>query len=332
MKAAAAIVLFILLFVLLFSIGNNTLEKDELFPRWLKNDSYRTDQTSGIAFVNLNDEKFFLLADDTGEIHKLKIVDDTVFNFTKYQFTAGAEAFIKTLPKADFEEIIFDKHTGKVYLSIEGNGANYKEHAGIYEVIFKNDNISSGVIEELNKLNITPAAQFEKYLAPNIGYEGAAVDENYFYFGLEGFRSGNFFADSTILFIVDKKTLKILKEISTKEFEIHTICALVTKGNNLLWGVDRNKQEIFFASLDNYLNLKVIKKYNLIPSIPGYENISYIAAIEAAAFDDENNLYLVDDPWKSFYIPGEEIQKKLDSQTIENFKSFIPIIYKYNLN
>jgi hypothetical protein len=45
--------------------------------------------------------------------------------------------------------------------------------------------------------------------------------------------------------------------------------------------------------------------------------------------DDDDNIYIVDDPWKEVFVPEEEILDQLDNETINNFKEFIPIIFKY---
>ena len=54
----------------------------ENYPRWLLNDQYHTNQTSGITFLSESDDGTmkFLLADDIGKIHRFFIKDDTVFS------------------------------------------------------------------------------------------------------------------------------------------------------------------------------------------------------------------------------------------------------------
>ena len=77
-----------------------------------------------------------------------------------------------------------------------------------------------------------------------------------------------------------------------------------------------------------------MSKYELtdIPvNIPGYPDYDYVAALESITMDNERNVYFVDDPWKTFYVPQENILKKLNIATINNFKKFIPIIYKFKL-
>jgi hypothetical protein len=47
--------------------------------------------------------------------------------------------------------------------------------------------------------------------------------------------------------------------------------------------------------------------------------------------DSQNNIFLVDDPWKTFFIPSTEILNQLDSLTVNHFRNFVPVIYKYLL-
>jgi len=39
----------------------------------------------------------------------------------------------------------------------------------------------------------------------------------------------------------------------------------------------------------------------------------------------------VDDPWREYFIPSEDVLVKLDSQTISNFNYYIPVIFRYKL-
>lgn len=336
---------FFFLFVLIFySCNENNLENisfefsvSENYPTWLKDSVTNSDQTSGITFIGRNgkNEKVFLLCDDIGDLYRFSISKENIFSLQKLVFSEEVNNYLSKFPKFDFEEIVFDKFTNKVYLSIEGNSErnknNYKDFVGIYELIFNNNSPFSDTIKSIKKLNIKPNDLFLKYTNNNFGYEGLAVDENYFYLGLEGFAENNFFADSTIIFIVNKNDLNIIKEISTKEFGIHTICGLYSKENRKLYGVDRNNRKLFYIEFEKDLTVKNYFLKNIPISIPGYPDIDYTAAIESICFDDKNNIYLIDDPWKRFYIPQGETSEKLDSLTMNNFKKYIPIIYKLNL-
>lgn len=335
---------FLLFFIFILFSCNNSVQKEyfieftiaEGFPTWLKDSFSRTDQTSGITFIgNIeNGEKIFLVCDDIGDIFRISISKENIISLNKIVFSDEVNNYLKKYPKLDFEEIVFDKKRNEVYLSIEGNSErgknNFKEFNNIYKLIFKNNSPFSDTIVSFNKIDIQPRETFEKYLNENFGYEGMAVDDNYLYLALEGFAENNNFADSTIIFVVDKNNFNIIKEISTKEFGIHTICGLYAEDNRKLWGVDRNNRKIFYIEFNNDFTVNKLLLKEIPISIPVYPNLDYVAAIESICIDDEKNLYLVDDPWKRFYVPQGETTVKLDSITLNNFKEYIPIIYKFN--
>ncbi len=310
------------------------LKKDNSYPRWLSSGSFNADQTSGITFLKETSEgnKYFLLADDTGSILRFIISRDTVFTLKPLHFSERFQAYIDTFPKADFEEIVYDKKNNQVFLSIEGNGPHPERFAGIYKLKFKNNNVFSDTLEDIQRLDFTPGKEFEKYLANNIGYEGLALDDNYFYLGLEGFTNGKIFADSTILFIADKNTRKIIKQISTRSLGIHTICGLYSDKNYSVYGVDRNNKTFFHLSFDNNLNIIDTALVKIKTNIPGYSSFDYVASIESITMDPERNVYMIDDPWKTFFIPSDEILNQLDSLTVNRFRNFVPVIFKYSLS
>ncbi len=309
------------------------IKKDPAYPRWLKNGNYNTEQTSGACFLGLDKDgnKNFLLADDIGKIHHFKIKDDTLFSFSPVFFGENAKAFLDTFPKRDFEEIVYDKYTNSIYLSIEGNNPDFQKYVGIYKLLFKNNNVYADTILGIEKLHFKPEELFLKYTANNIGYEGLAVNKDYFYLGLEGFSESGVFADSTFLFIADKKNLQIIKQISTKQLGIHTVCGLYSDKDKSVFGVDRNNKKFFHLSFDNSLKIKNYGLTDIPINIPGYPEYDYVAALESVAMDKDRNIYFVDDPWKTFYVPPPEVKEKLDSTTVNNFKKFIPIIFKFNL-
>ncbi len=331
----------ILIFVFLFiSIGCDspiekkdfTIKEDGHYPRWLQSATTHSDQTSGITFIKSisKTKKLFLIADDIGKIYHLTIEDDTIFTLKNVNFSEQVKAYLDTFPKADFEEIVFDKFTNDVYLSIEGNAPDPKKFVGIYKLNFENDDPASSNLISMDKLNFSPPELFTKYIAANIGYEGVAVNENNIYLGLEGFSEQNIFADSTLLFVIDKKSLEIKKTISTKKFGIGTICGLYSNKNGSVYGIDRNSKKLFHLEFDNGLNVINSFTINLKSNIPGYPQYDYVASLESITSDDENNFYSVDDPWKTFFIPSQNILDNLDQKTINNFKEFIPVIYKYS--
>jgi hypothetical protein len=330
--------LFLILIVTSFTLLLNaqseklSLVPDENYPLWLTTNQSRTDQTSGIAFIksegNLN---YFLLADDIGSIHLLTIKDDAIYNIEKVKFTEETDDFFPTFPKMDFEEITYDKNTGEVYLSVEGNGENFNDYVGIYKLIFEKNNVLTKNAISIARIFYRPKDLFYKYTSWNIGYEGFALDNNYFYLGLEGFQNNHQFSDSTIIFIANKSDMKIIKEVSTKSLGIHTICGLFSDKDYSLWGIDRNSRKIFHISFNQDFSIKDFIKFDCSTIIPGYTDLNYLPSYESITIDNKNNIYLVDDPWREMFVPAESVLEKLDEKTINNFKEFIPTIFKYKI-
>lgn len=310
------------------------LVSDVNYPRWMKNNEVRSNQTSGIAFLGRDEtgKSVFLIADDIGDIYRFTIENDTIFNFTLINFSSNANSFLNTLPKKDFEEITFDPYLGLIYISIEGNGEDFKEHAGIYRLHINSTPMKFDTVRSFEKIEFQSRKQLYANVRPNIAFEGFAVDENYFYLGLEGILVDTTeFGNGTFIYIYEKKNKNLSKIISTKELGIQTVCGLFSNVNNSIWGVDRNKRKIFRITFDDTLEVKSHKIFNFIPVIPGYSKLNYVASIESITMDDKNNLYVVDDPWKEYYIPPRDVLFQVDKDTENNFKSFIPIIYRYNL-
>lgn len=319
---------------LTFNINSFSLKliPAENYPRWLKNDDYFTSQTSGITFINESEDGIqqFLLADDIGKILRLFISDDTVFNFSEINFSAQVMEYLSEFPKQDFEEIFFDRFTNSVYISIEGNEENHLAFHGIYQLFFKNDDISQDTIIGLEKLNIHPKKKFAESLRWNVGYEGLTADQNYFYLGLENIQTvEGQFTDSTVIRIVDKSTLEIIKQISTKELGIATICGLYSDVDYSLWGIDRNHKKVFKLNFDEYFNIVEINFFEIKTVIPGYNNFEYVGSLESITFGSDNTIFLVDDPWHTYFIPADEILNQLDNSTINNFENFIPVIFNF---
>lgn len=304
------------------------------YPRWLKNDVYHTNQTSGMSFLREKDDGAmeFLLADDIGKIHRLCIQDDTLFNFSEIKFSDEVKHYLSDFPKLDFEEIFYDRFTEQVYLTIEGNGENYLSHHGIYRLKFKDDNIFQDSVVALEKLVFKPDEMFYDNLLPNIGYEGFTADENYFYLGLENeqISEGNF-SGQTLIRIADKNLLTIVKEISTENIDISSICGLYSDENFSLWGIDRNHRKVFKLLLDEYFNIVDLIYFDIKTVVPKYNHFEYVGSLESITIVSEKFLFLVDDPWHTFFIPPNEILNQLDVNTINNFKNFIPVIHKFVL-
>jgi len=316
------------------STGINLTPADN-YPRWLKNDDYHTSQTSGITRIKESDDgtQQFLLADDIGKIHRFFINEDTVFSFSEIKFGTEATDYLADFPKLDFEEIFFDKYTGNVYLSIEGNEENHLAFHGIYRLKFFDDDICEDSVIALEKLDFEPKETFFENLRWNIGYEGFTADENFFYLGLENVQTPDGeFTDSTVIRIADKATFKIVKEISTSVLGIATICGLYSDENYSLWGIDRNQRKVFKLKFDEYFNISEISFIEIKTVVPGYNNFEYVGSLESITMGSGNSLFLVDDPWHTYFIPTDEILNQLDNSTINNFNNFIPVIYKFDID
>jgi hypothetical protein len=305
------------------------------YPRWLKNDVYHTNQTSGMTFLRQKDDGTleFLLADDIGKIHRLLIQDDTLFSFSEIKFNSEVLGYLAGFPKLDFEEIFYDRFTGEVYLTIEGNGEDHLSYHGIYKLNFKDDDVFQDSVIKLNTLDFTPKEIYYGKLLPNIGYEGFTADENYFYLGLENeqMNEGSF-SEQTILRVADKNSLEIVKEISTDSIGISTICGLYSDENFSLWGIDRNHRKVFKLLFDEYFNIVDLDVYNIKTVVPKYNQFEYVGSLESITVVFEKFLFLVDDPWHKFFIPPDEILNQLDTSTINNFNNFIPIIHKFDID
>ena len=309
------------------------LNPAEFYPRWLVDNDYKTSQTSGITLLaERDDEKEFLLADDIGKIHRLIIRQDTLFSFSEIRLSDEVNELLAEYPKLDFEEIFFDRHTGSVFLTIEGNGEEHLNHHSIYKLRFLDDDISRDTILAMEKVQFTPEDKFYDKLMPNVGYEGFTADENYFYLGLENDQTteGDF-SDHTVIRIADKKSLTIVKEISTDTLNIATVCGLYSDTNYSLWGIDRNHRKVFKLLLDEYFNVVDLDLFEIKTVVPGNDSLEYVGSLESITITSEKFLFLVDDPWHTFFVPPNEILKNLDELTVNNFKNFIPIIYKFEV-
>ncbi|GAB4291426.1 MAG: hypothetical protein Kow0098_10660 [Ignavibacteriaceae bacterium] len=312
-----------------YNLDNLTLVNDPRYPRWLATDTLQTNQTSGISFLHTdkNGIKYFLLADDIGALHLLSIKNDTIFSVRNIKLSDEFKSYLKNFPKADFEAIEFDKAGNSFLLSIEGNEPAPEESTVILELKF-NDQLYPDSLISFKELKIQPGQDFKKYIAANTCFEGIAADSRYIYLGLEGFVTDRLFADSTLLFIVDKNSLEIKRTISTKSLNIGTITGLVSDEDLSLWGIDRNSKNIFRLRLNSDLNIIEKKLFKVETHIPNYDSFDYVASLEAITLDNEKNIYLVDDPWWRFFIPDEEILKNLDSITVSRFRKYTPVIYR----
>lgn len=322
---------------LIFCDGDSTkfrIFPSENYPRWLMNEAYHTSQTSGITFLNESDDHIlqFLLADDIGKIHRFFIKEDTLFSFSEIKFNKEVTDYFADFPKLDFEEIFFDKFSGNIYLTTEGNGENYLRYHGIYMLRFKDNNVFQDSIIGFQKLVFQPQEIFNKDLKKNIGYEGFTADENYFYLGLENVQTaeGNF-SGNTVIRIADKNSLEIIKEISTRNIGITSICGLYSDENFSLWGIDRNSRKVFKLIFDEYFNIAEINYFEIKTVIPRYNKFEYVGSLESITIASDKFLFMSDDPWQTYFIPPDEILNQVDRTTANNFNNFIPVIYKFEI-
>lgn len=332
------IILVVLSAIVNFSCQQNSsvlkISSSENYPRWLINGKYRTDQTSGITFLSGSGDSImqFLLADDIGKIHRLIIKDDTLFSFSEIKFSSEVEQYLSFFPKRDFEEIFFDKYSGNVYLTIEGNGEQHLLYHGVFKLKFKDNNFFQDSVIKLEKIAFKPQKLFNDKLNMNIGYEGFTADENYYYLGLENVQTTDGkFSGQTVIRIAEKKSLKIIKEISTDSLGIASICGLYSDENFSLWGIDRNQRKVFKLVFDEYFNVLDINIFEIKSVIPRYKNFEYIGSLESITIAADKFLFMVDDPWHTYFIPQDEILNQVDTTTVQNFKNFIPVIYKFDI-
>lgn len=324
---------FSILLVLLFlTIPINRLTLLDDFPIWLKDNSKRTDQSSGITFIGeKNNQNYFLICDDIGKIHHIRLKHNSI-KINTVGLSDKVEDFLRMFEKKDFEEIVYDKWKNEVYLSIEGNGSDFLNEAGIYKLRFKNNDVFEDEIVDIEKISFSQWNVLSKYLSQNIGFEGIGISENRIFLGLEGFQYGDLFLDSTLIYIIDKNSKHLIKEISTKKLNIHTICGLYAINDYHLLGIDRNKQNFFEIKFDKNYNIESIYIEKLNLPVPGKRDLKYVAAIESITLDQNNFVYVIDDPWKKFYVPPINILQQLKKEDQKNFKEFIPLLFKYKLN
>ncbi len=336
---SAILLLIISSAILIFPSGQDSsgvkIYPAENYPRWLMNNVYHTNQTSGMTFLREKDDGTmeFLLADDIGKIHRLFIQDDTLFSFSEIKFSDEVMEYLADFPKPDFEEICYDRYTGEVFLTIEGNGDDNLLYHGIYKLKFKDNDIYQDSVVKLDKLVFTPQEMFYSNLSPNIGYEGFASDENYFYFGLETIPTPeDVFSSHTVIRIADKNSRTIVKEISTENINILSVCGLYSDKNFSIWGIDRNHRKVFKLLFDEYFNIVDLIFFDVKTVVPKYNHLGYVGSLESITIVSEKFLFLVDDPWHKFFIPLNEILDKLDEKTVNNFKNFIPVIHKFDID
>lgn len=333
LKTLNVVILFLTIVALIFELSRCGPASGLVpgFPAWLVDGEKYPQQTSGITFIK-NDElgqPIFIICDDKQALHFLKVVDN---EFTLTDITIDSSV-TDTLPpkiRLDIEDVAYDKYTNKVYISVEPDH-RYRRQFGIYELVFKGDDLFSGEVTGVKRLVITPDSLFRQYIEDNTGYEGLAVDSNYLYLGLEGIKRGETSFAGSLIRVVDKNTLKIVSTMLLDSLGINTITGLAMADDGTLWGTDRNRLNFFNLKFDNKFTVTNIRVFNIINYIPGYHQFRYAAAIEAISLDKSGFVYLIDDPFTKEYVPVENILRKMDKKTEKRFRDLVPIIYKYKI-
>lgn len=302
------------------------------YPAWLVDGDYFPQQTSGMAYIGSGNggEQIFITCDDKEAIHLLTISDGT-FKLEQVKIDSSVTDSLPPKIKYDFEDIAWDRHTGKVYISVEPY-SKYRPVFGIYELQFKNNDIFSLEVTGMKKLEITPDSLFRKHVKDNVGYEGLAVDENYLYLGLEGVPRSEKEFDGGLIRVVDKHTLKIVATLILDSLGINTVTGLAMGSDGSLWGTDRNRLAFFNLKIDNKFQVTNVRVFPVNNYIPGYHSFRYAAAVEAISLDGNGNVFLIDDPFTKEFVPVDNILRKLDSATAQRFRDLVPVIYGYKLD
>lgn len=302
------------------------------YPAWLVDGDYFPQQTSGMAYIGAGNggEQIFITCDDKEAIHLLTISDGK-FKLEQVKIDSSVTDSLPPKIKYDFEDIAWDRHTGKVYISVEPY-SKYRPMFGIYELQFRNNDIFSLEVTGMKKLEITPDSLFRKHVKDNVGYEGLAVDENYLYLGLEGVPRSEKEFDGGLIRVVDRHTLKIVATLILDSLGINTVTGLAMGSDGTLWGTDRNRLAFFNLKIDNKFQVTNVRVFQVNNYIPGYHSFRYAAALEAIALDGNGNVYLIDDPFTKEFVPVDNILRKLDSVTAQRFRDLVPVIYGYKLD
>jgi len=331
----------IIIFIKFYFGSSDEIMSIDNYPIWLKDSSgKRTVQTSGLAYIGMNEgKKIFISCDDIGKINRLSVdesINPPTIIITEISFSEQVNSLFQKFKKRDMEDIYYDSLNNKILLSIEGHEYSsydpeiYRQKEGIYEISFNKDILTFDTLLTIKRLKLPKDVYAHTF--DNISFEGFSATENYFFLGLENFQiKGDSFSDSTILYILNRKTNE-LKSITTGELKISTICGLYSVDDYNIYGIDRNRKNMFYIKFNQDFTVEksVVQKMDLsIPMHPDMNNIIGIAP-ESITFDDAGNIYVATDPWKDIYKPDMEERKRLSTEELENFYTFIPMMYKFN--
>ncbi len=331
----------IIIFVNLYFANPTGIQPVDGYPVWMKDASGRqTNQTSGLFYAGEKDGmKIFVGADDIGKINRIAIderVSPPELTINEIVYSDEVHSLLKKFKKSDMEDISFDKKNNKIYISIEGHEYNpeypemYKQKEGIYETTFNKDILTFDTLLTIRKLEFPK--ELYSYTYDNIGFEGLAVTDNYFFLGLENFQiTEAMFSDSTILYVFNRKT-KELKSLGTRDLKISTICGLYAADDYNLYGIDRNRRSMFYIKFNPDFTVQHFEIREMNLCIPFHKDINSVIGIaaESITFDNEGKIYVAVDPWKELYKPDITDRRKLTSEEMENFNNLTPILYKFN--
>ena len=330
----------IIIFVNLYFTHPDGLLPVDNYPIWMKSQTgERTDQTSGLSYVGMNDgKKIFISADDVGKINRLTI-DESInppgIEITEIAYSDEVNTLFDKFKRKDMEDIFYDKINDKIMLSIEGHEYSsldpeiYRKKEGIYEITFNNDILTFDSILTIKRMKLPDEVYM--HTTDNIGFEGFSATENYLFLGLENYQTANNeFTDSTVLYIVDRSTGE-LKNVGTKTLKITSISGLYAPDDQTLYGIDRNRRNMFYIKFNEDFSVNKSETMIMDLSIPLHDDINTILGIapESITFDDDGDIYVSIDPWQKLYKPNVADKKKLSDAELKNFYDGVPMLYKF---
>jgi len=330
----------IIVFVNFYFKDKNLLKPVDNYPVWMLDpEGKQTDQTSGLCFVGEKDgKKIFISSDDIGKINRIAIdesVSPPALIIDEIHFSDNLKSLFSKFKKTDMEEIFYDRHNNKIYISIEGHEYSsndpeiYRKKEGIYELTFNKDILTFDTLLTIRRLELPKEVYAHTF--DNIAFEGFTATEDYFFLGLENLQTPkNEFTDSSLIYIIDRKTNE-LHTIRTGELGITSVCGLYAKDNHNLLGIDRNRRTLFYIKFNQEFSVKRHEIRDLELSIPGHPDINKIlgTAPESITRDYEDNIYVAIDPWKDVYKPDFTERRRMSKTELENFLNFVPILYKF---
>jgi len=311
-----------LILVLLF----NQIKLESVLSFWISDENIWTVQTSNVTLVSShNNLGPFLLCDDVNDVYSLTFSNTKIYH-EKLEFTKDLKFNHSSSLKKNFEGIFFDKYFNELFVSIEGNGFDFRDEVGAYRLTFDDNYVNSSELINISKLNSKGWKRISQYIQQKIGFEGLARSKNKYFFDLEGYQSGSLFLNLTILHFIDKNSMKLIKEKSTRELNIHIITGLYSNDDYHISGVDRNYQNIFEIIFNPDYTIYEYKIHKMFLRVSKLNAYKYPASKESIFLDDMSYIYLIGVIWKKFCIPSNDILKKLLAGDREDLKEFVPLI------